>query len=76
MKITKNLIRKVLAPGDKVYIIAPGKVIPAKVLDICEDSMETDVDTLFYDEHGFTWMLTRSEAEKMALKSQKHVLNW
>ena len=76
MNVTRNMMRKVLAPGDTVYIIAPGKVIPAKVLEICEDSLETDADTLFYDEHGFTWMLTEKEAEKMALKSQKNVLNW
>lgn len=69
------MMRKVLIPGDTVYVLAPGKVIPAKVLEICEDSLETDLDILFYDEHGFTWMLTEKEAEKMALKSQKSVLN-
>lgn len=74
MTITKRTMEKVLVPGDAVYIIAPGGVIPAKVLEICGDCLETDKDTLFYDEHATVWMLTESEAKKMTLKSQKSVL--
>ena len=48
--------------------------MPAKVNEICDDCIETDQDTLFYDEHRIVWMFTESEAKKMALKSQKNVL--
>lgn len=51
-----------------------GGVIPAKVLEICDDCLETDKDILFYDEHATVWMLTESEAKKITPKSQKSVL--
>ena len=72
--LTKKKVSKLISPGDEVYIIAPGGVIPSEVLAICDDSLETEEDTLFYDEHTVTWMFTKIEGERMALKSQKNVL--
>ena len=74
MILTKKKICKILSPGDTVYIIAPGRVIPSTVLKINDDCIETEEDVLFYDEHSFTWMFTSSEAQKLALKSQKAVV--
>ena len=73
--LTKRKVCSLVRPGDAVFIIAAGGgVIPAKVNEICDDCIETDQDTLFYDEHRIVWMFTESEAKKMALKSQKNVL--
>lgn len=72
--LTKRKVCSLVRPGDAVFIIAAGGVIPAKVNEICDDCIETDQDTLFYDEHRTVWMFTESEAKKMALKSQKNVL--
>lgn len=72
--LTKRKVCSLVRPGDSVFIIAPGRVIPAKVKEICDDCIETDQDTLFYDEHRTVWMFTESEAKKMALKSQKNVV--
>ena len=72
--LTKRKVCSLVSPGDTVYIIVSGGVIPAKVKEICDDCIETDQDTLLFDEHGVVWMFTESEAKKMALKSQKNVL--
>ena len=72
--LTKRKVCSLVRPGDTVFIIAPVGVIPAKVNEICDDCIETEQDTLFYDEHRIVWMFTESEAKKMALKSQKNVL--
>lgn len=74
MLLTRRKVTKLLDPGDAVYILGPGGVIPSKVLEICDDCLVTEEDTLFFDEHTFTWMFTNIEAEKMALKSQKRAL--
>lgn len=74
MTLTKKKVSKLISPGDTVYILAPGGVILSKVLEICDDSLVTKEDILFYDEHRTVWMFTENEAKKMALKSQKNVL--
>ena len=72
--LTKRKVCSLVRPSDSVFIIAPGRVIPAKVNQVCDDCIETDQDTLFYDEHRTVWMFTENEEKKMALKSQKNVL--
>ena len=75
MRVTKTKISKVLSIGDIVYVILPkGGYTEAVVTWIGEDSLETDVDLLFYDEMGKMWCLCESTAKNITRKSQKNVL--
>lgn len=74
MKVSEKKCRQLLSIGDTIFHIVGRKVHEGKVIKIFADSIMTDQDVCFYDEHGKNWMFTRSEAEKMALKSQKSVL--
>jgi hypothetical protein len=74
MKLTKKRVESLLGIGEKVYTRAGKRVVDATIIFICDDALETDVDTLFFDEHGENWWFTRIEAEKITRKSQKNVL--
>lgn len=75
MRVTKTKISQVLSIGDTVYVILPrGGYCEAKVLWIGYDSLDTDVDVLFYDEIGENWYLHESTAKKITQESQKNVL--
>lgn len=50
--------KKLLAPGDIVYIPASGKIVRAVVVSIQRDHLITDQDNLFFDEVGSIWFLT------------------
>lgn len=51
-----------------------GGYTEAIVTWIGEDSLDTDVDVLFYDEIRETWCLCESTAKNITRKSQKNVL--
>ena len=75
MRVTKRKLSKVLDRGDTVYVITGrGGYIPAKVQRIGEDSLDTDVDVLFYDEIGEMWCLCELTAKNITRQSQKNVL--
>lgn len=75
MRVTKTKISKVLDRGDIVYVFLPqGGYTEAVVSWIGEDSLDTDVDVLFYDEIGENWCLCESTAKNITRKSQKNVL--
>ena len=66
--VTARKIRQVLKIGDTVYTTNGREVIPATVRAIGEYTLDTDVDVLFYDEHGTNWWLTRRVAEERGRK--------
>ena len=75
MRVTKNKIEKCIGPGDVVYVICPGGVYKeATVFSIEEDSVDTDLDLLFFDEIGETWCLHEATAKNITRKSQKNVI--
>ena len=75
MRVTKTKISKVLSLGDIVYVMLPrGGYTEAVVSWIGEDSLDTDVDVLFYDEIGINWCLCESTAKIITRESQKNVL--
>ena len=52
MNISQNKIKSCTDIGDTVYVIAGCEYKPAIVKSIGIDAIETDLDTLFYDEIG------------------------
>ena len=75
MSVTKQKLSKVLSVGDVVYVVLPrGGYQEAIVSWIGYDSLDTDVDVLFYDEIGKNWCLCESTAKNITRKSQKNVL--
>lgn len=74
MNITQNKIKSCTDIGDTVYVICGGVYKPAVVKSIGIDAIETDLDTLFYDEIGEIWCLCESTAKNITRKSHKNVL--
>lgn len=66
--ISHRQASKLLPPGDTVYCVKGRLVIPAKVMSIKRDHLDTDIDVLFFDEHGTFWYLTEKEAAKAAAR--------
>lgn len=62
--ITYTKAKTLLAPGDVVYTTNGREVIQARISKILADHLLTDVDCLFYDEHGSTWWLTKRVAKE------------
>ena len=56
--ITYRKAAQLLAPGEVVYTTDGKRVIECVVEAIHSDSVITDQDVLFFDEHGYTWWLT------------------
>lgn len=68
--ITERKAMSLLLPGEDVYITRGGRdFIPAKIVSINKESLTTDVDELFYDEHGYIWFLTKEGAASYERKS-------
>ena len=70
MNITRKKIEKCVDIGDEVYIICKNKIVPAKVTAIQEDSITTDVDECFFDEHLKMWTLCRKTAESLLTRAK------
>ena len=62
--ITYAKAKKLIATGDFVYVLYRGKVIEDSVLKVVSDAVMTDVDELFFEEHGYTWFLTKRVADE------------
>lgn len=56
--ITYRKAVKLIAPGDVIYTTNGSRVIECVVEAIHRDSVVTDQDVFFFDEHGYTWWLT------------------
>lgn len=61
--ITYNKAKQLLEPGDYVYINEGGQVVEQKVLYIHRDSLRTTDGYLYFDEHGYSWWLTKEGAK-------------
>lgn len=57
--ITGRKAKALLAPGDTVFSTDGKRIVECVVQKICADSVLTDKDVFFFDEHGYTWWLTR-----------------
>lgn len=64
--ITYRKASDLLPVGDTVYCVKGRCVIPAKVVSVERDHLNTDIDLLFFDEHGVFWFLTKKTAEAAA----------
>lgn len=64
--ITYRKASDLLPAGDTVYCVKGRRVIPAKVVSVERDCVNTDIDLLFFDEHGIFWFLTKEAAEAAA----------
>lgn len=59
--------KKLLQPGDLVYTLDDHDTIhPAKIAEICDGWLETDIGILDFDDHGITWWLTQRVAMENA----------
>lgn len=56
--MTCRMAKKLVSPGDVVFIPAGGCIHRATVQRICQDHIVTDKDCLFYDEVGDIWFFT------------------
>ena len=64
--ITYRKASDLLPVGDTVFCVKGRSVIPAKVTSVERDHLNTDIDLLFFDEHGIFWFLTKEAAEAAA----------
>lgn len=61
--ITQAKAKKLLSPGEDVFIREDGKIVSVKILAIYADSLRVEGGGLYYDMHGEEWWLTRKGAE-------------
>lgn len=64
MAVTYRQAKKLLQPGDVVYTTNGKVLLLARVDRIFADSLMTDVDVLFFEDHGNLWWLTESVAKE------------
>jgi hypothetical protein len=62
--LTFRTARRLLAPGDVVFILLSGRIVPAQVLEICDGWIETTAAVLDFEEVGDTWFLTEIIAKE------------
>ena len=67
MSITYRQARKYLQPGDVVYTTNGKQIVPARICQIGGEYLDTDVDVLYFEDHGTLWWLT----EKVAKENMK-----
>ena len=64
MAITYRQARKYLQPGDVVYTTNGKRIVPAQISRIGGEYMDTDVDVLYFEDHGNLWWLTEKVAKE------------
>ena len=64
MAITYRQARKYLQPGDVVYTTNGKQIVPAQVHRIGREYLDTDVDVLYFEDHGVLWWLTEKVAKE------------
>lgn len=62
--ITYRQAKKLLPPPGDVVYVADSKcgILEAKVLEVCALHLRTDAGPLDFQDHGYTWWLTRKAA--------------
>lgn len=61
--ITYGKAYKILCPGDVVFSLDELLgVTPVTVLEVCDGWLETDIGILDFEDHGYTWWLTKKVA--------------
>lgn len=62
--ITQRQAKKLLSPGDCVFIIDGGKVKKQKIIKVFADSLRVEDGYLYFEEHGCDWWLTKRVAQE------------
>lgn len=61
-RLTYTTAKKLLDPGDVVYIPKGGRIVECAIQSIDHDHVVTKEDCLFFDEVGGVWFLTKRGA--------------
>lgn len=61
--ITYKKAVALIIPGDIVYSVENGKITEHKVKRIHADSLCVEDGFLYFDEHGYSWWLTKEGAK-------------
>ena len=64
MAITYRQAHKYLRSGEMVYTSNGKQVVPAQILRIAGEYLETDVDVLYFEDHSALWWLTEKAAKE------------
>ena len=62
--ITQRKAKALLRPGDVVFATNGSRIFPATVLRIEASCIDTNLDALHYEDHGFLWWLTERVAKE------------
>lgn len=62
--ITQQQARKYLEPGDVVYLARGGGIARAWIRKVGTQFLDTDRGILEYEDHGYTWWLTKRVARE------------
>lgn len=62
--ITYRKAKQLLAPGDVVYATNGKQIVPAQIRKIGVEYLDTDVDVLYFEDHGILWWLTKRVAKE------------
>lgn len=68
--ITYRKARALLAPDDKVFIITNGCVEEERVVRVLKNSLLTQNGSLYFDNHGQDWFLTKLVAHEQCTKQK------
>ena len=60
--LTYTTAKKLLDPGDIVYVPKGGQILECSIQSIQRDHVVTNEDCLFFDEVGELWFLTKRGA--------------
>lgn len=64
MAITYRQAHKYLQPGDVAYTTNGKQIVPAQILRVGYQYLDTDVDVLYFEDHGDLWWLTEKVAKE------------
>ena len=62
--ISYRQARKYLSLGDVVYTTNGKQIVPAQICRIALEYLDTDVDILYFEDHGTLWWLTEKVAKE------------
>lgn len=72
-RLTYTTAKKLLDPGDIVYIPKGKRILECSILNIEYDHVVTTEDCLFFDEVGELWFLTkRGATNAMNIKHRRN----
>lgn len=62
--ITYRKAKQLLSPGDVVYTTNGKQIVPTQIRRIGGEYLDTDVDVLYFEDHGDLWWLTEKVAKE------------